>query len=61
MVSCIVVIGSVPSAGPNDLVFEDILLDLCARDNVGDRRAAGDARHQERRRVDGSRGCEVEQ
>ena len=40
MVSGIVAIGSVPSAGPNDVVFEDILSDLRGRDNLGDRRAA---------------------
>ena len=33
MVSGIVAIGSVPSAGPNDLVFEHILSDLRGRDN----------------------------
>ena len=35
MVSGIVAIGSVPSAGPNDLVFEDILLDLPMRSATG--------------------------
>ena len=61
MVSGIVAMGSVPSAGPNDVVFEDLLSDLHARDNVGDRRAAGGARYQERRRADGPRGREVGQ
>ena len=61
MVSGIVAMGSVPSTGPNDVVFEELLSDLHARDNVGDRRAAGGARYQERRRADGSRGCEVGQ
>ena len=40
MVSGIVANGSVTSRGRNDVVFEDILFHLRARDNVGNRRGA---------------------